>query len=113
MEQPEQLAEWIASAADDIKAIDLTKMDVRGNCSFADFIIVCEGRSQAHVRGICDRVEEALRKQGVRSNGVEGYSEGSWILMDYIDVVLHIFHPETRQYYKLEEIYKRNPAVKA
>lgn len=104
-----QKAKTIVHLIQEVKGKQIIMFDVQGQSSITDFVITCEGNSQAHVRGIADKVEENLKKLSVRNNGVEGYSEGSWILMDYDEVIVHIFHPETRNYYRLEEIHSSCP----
>jgi ribosome-associated protein len=98
------LADLLISEAEDIKAEDVRLFEVSEYSSIADYIIICEGRSQAHVKGIADRIEKAMKERNIAVN-IEGYAEGSWILIDCNDVILHIFHPETRKYYNLEEIH--------
>lgn len=102
-------AEQIIQAAQDTKAEDIQLYDLENQSPIADYVVICSGRSQAHVRGIVDNIEDALRKADVRCSAVEGYSEGSWILMDYSLVIVHVFHPETRTYYDLEELLKGHP----
>ncbi len=94
----------IVAAAQDTKAEDILLFDLERQSPITDFVLICSGRSQGHARGICDKIEERLKKLGVRPQSVEGYQEGSWILLDYHVVIVHIFHPETRRYYDLENL---------
>ena len=98
-------AERIVHEAQEIKAERIVLFDVTKTSSFTNYIIMCEGTSQAHVKGIAGYVEEKLRKEDKICGNLEGYTEGTWILLDYGDVVMHIFHPETRKYYNLEELH--------
>ena len=87
------------------KAEEIVGFATAGKSMIADSFIICHGNSQAHVKGIADRVELHIKKQGTRPNIIEGYSEGVWIVIDYGTLVVHIFHPEARNYYQLEELY--------
>lgn len=80
-------------------------LDVSSLSSFADYFIICAGKSGRQVQGIADRVEESLRKQGIRPLGVEGRGEGQWVLMDYGDVIIHIFYEPVRSFYDLESLW--------
>lgn len=108
MEDREQL-ELIVKAAQGTRAEDIIVFDMDKRSSITDFVLICSGRSQAHVRGISDRIEEFLRENGIRCGSLEGYQEGSWVLLDYGVVIVHIFHPETRVYYDLEELLVHYP----
>ena len=87
------------------KAQDLVLLDVRGISSFADYFLICSGRSSRQVQGIADRLEETLRDLGIRPLGVEGRREGHWVLMDYGDVIVHIFYESTRNVFDLESLW--------
>ena len=87
------------------KTHNMVQFDVRGKSVLTDYVLICEARSQAHGRGVCERVHEGLKELGVRPEGLEGEREGNWILMDYGDALLHIFHPEIRSYYDLEKLH--------
>jgi ribosome-associated protein len=100
----------IAAAADK-RAADITALDLRGISSVTDSFIICSGSSDTNVRAIADAVREKLREAGVKPFGVEGYREGTWILMDYIDFVFHIFHFEKRLAFALEDLWKDAPRL--
>ena len=108
MEEKEK-AQALIQAAQAVKAEEIVLFDMQGQSSFTDYILICQGRSQGHVKGIADRIKETLNESTVKPLSIEGYSEGSWVLMDYDEVIVHIFHPETRTYYNLEEIHKSSP----
>jgi ribosome-associated protein len=95
----------------DHKAQDLVLLDVREISSFADYFLICSGRSSRQVQGIADRLEEALRELGIRPLGVEGRREGHWVLMDYGDVIVHIFYGPVRDVYDLESLWSEARAV--
>lgn len=104
----EQVAQ-IIDAAQATRAEQIVVFDMQNKSAITDYVLICSGRSQAHVRGISDRVAESLREQGIRCSSVEGYQEGSWVLMDYGIVIVHIFHPETREYYDLDSLLNTYP----
>ena len=104
--------EKMVEAAQQTKAEDLFLYDMQNRSPITDFVLVCSGRSQAHVRGISDNIEERLKKAGVRCSSVEGYQEGSWVLLDYGIAIVHIFHPETRAYYDLESLLEGFPCTR-
>jgi ribosome-associated protein len=106
---PAALAESIAAAALDRKAADLAILDLRDISSIADFFVICTGRSDVHVRAICNRVEEKLADQDERPVAREGVAHGRWALLDYGDVVVHVFQPESRTFYDLERLWSHAP----
>lgn len=97
------------TAAQEVKAEDIVVYDMEDRSSITDYVLICSGRSQAHVRGISDKIDEALRKAGVRYHSMEGHQEGSWVLMDFDVLLVHVFHPETRTYYDLDGLLKDFP----
>jgi ribosome-associated protein len=110
---PEQLAESIAAHAADRKAIDVVELDVRGAVSYTDFFLICSGNTARQTKAIHDGVHQALKDEnGILPRRVEGLREASWILMDYLDVVVHvhIFTPEARDFYRLEQLWGEVPA---
>jgi ribosome-associated protein len=108
---PDQLAETIAAQAADKKAIDVVELDVRGVVSYTDFFLVCSGNTSRQVKAIHDGIHQALKDEnGILPRRVEGQTEATWILMDYLDVVVHIFTPEARDFYRLEQLWGEVPA---
>ena len=104
----QEFAEEAVTAALDTKAEDLLLYDMDGRSSITDYVLLCSGRSQAHVRGICDQIAHRLKQvYGVSPMSLEGEIEGSWVLLDFDVLLVHIFHPETRQYYDLESILEQ------
>ena len=91
------------------KAEEIIFIDAKYRSSLADSLIVCQGRSQLHCRSIAQNVEYNLKQEGKIFQGLEGEREGSWVLLDYGNIILHVFHPEIRKYYKLEELYSKRP----
>ena len=104
--------EKMVEAALETKAEDLFLYDMENRSTITDFVLICSGRSQAHVRGISDKIEQTLKKAGVRCSSVEGYQEGSWVLLDYGIAIVHVFHPETRAYYDLESLLEGFPCTR-
>jgi len=87
------------------KAHDIVVLNVGDLTPFADFFIICSGRSSRQVNAICDFVQVELKKQGIRPLSVEGKTEGHWVLMDYGHVIIHIFYEPTRKFYDLEGLW--------
>lgn len=98
---------------DDLKARQVVVLDLRGLNDATDFFVIASGTSDAHVRGIADSVVEKMGRQGVRTHHVEGLPTGRWVLLDYVDFVIHLFHPETRSFYQLERLWSDAPELLA
>lgn len=109
-EVPEAVRVAIA-AIDGRKAQDMLALDVRDVNDATDFFVIATGTSDAHVRGIAEAVMEALREGGQRPHHVEGLTVGRWVLLDYVDFVIHLFHPETRAFYQLERLWSDAPEL--
>ena len=107
-----ELARRIAALAQEKLAEDVVILDMRPECSFTDYFVIASGRNPRQTAAIWDEVHTQL-KQGERliPASVDGTREGTWILADYLDVVLHVFTPEAREYYKLEELWGDLPEV--
>jgi ribosome-associated protein len=103
---------WIARLAVDFKALDLVVLDVSGLSSFADFFVICSGKSSRQAQGISDNILESLGKEKVKPLGVEGHREGQWVLMDYEDVIVHIFYEPVRLLYDLESLWSEAERVR-
>ena len=99
-------------AAQDRKAVDLDLLDLKDVGSFTDFFLICSGTSSRHTQAISDAIMEQLEKSGVSPQHVEGYAEAQWILMDYLDFVVHIFSEQARRFYDLEWLWKRAARIK-
>lgn len=91
----------------DRKAYDLVVLDVRKLTSLADFFVICTGRSDTQVQAIAQSVEEEMRKVGEHPLSVEGYPHGQWVVMDFADIVVHIFVEPAREFYDLERLWAR------
>jgi ribosome-associated protein len=100
------LVEAIAAQALEKKAIDVTILDLRGVAGYTDYFVVCSGNTDRQTKAIHDGIHLELKKRhGVLPRRVEGLTEARWILMDYLDVVVHVFTPETRGFYRLESLW--------
>ena len=106
-----ELARFAAQAALDKKAEDLVVLDVRGLSSFTDFFVIMSGRSTRHVQGLAQAVDAALRHKNVKDGNTEGLNEGHWVLLDYNDVIVHIFYNEDRSFYDIEGLWHDAPRV--
>jgi ribosome-associated protein len=107
---PEELARTVSGYADDKKARDIVELDLRGVVGYTDFFVICSGTTERQTKAIHDGVYERLKKDhGLLPSRVEGLPEARWILMDYLDVVVHVFTPETRDYYRLEQLWGEAP----
>lgn len=98
-------------AAQDRKALDLDVLDLKGVCSFTDFFLICTGTSTRHTQAICDAIREGLEKSGISPAHVEGYLRAEWILLDYLNFVVHIFVEQARHFYDLERLWKTGKRV--
>ena len=100
-----------AKAALEKKAVDVLLLDVQAVSSIADYFLVCTGRSTTHMRTIADAIREALKADGVRPLHAEGEPASGWILLDYGDVLMHVFGEDTRAYYALERLWGDAPSL--
>jgi ribosome-associated protein len=100
-----------AQAALDHKAIDLAILEVKKLSSFADYFVISSGSSDRQVQAIASHIEEKLGKQGLHPLGIEGKREGRWVLLDYGDVIIHIFYNPIREFYDLERLWSDAPKV--
>lgn len=103
---PEEIADLAIEALEDLKAIDVQRLDVRHLTSMMDYMIVASGRSDRHVRAIADALVERCKARGVKILGQEGQESGEWILVDLTDVVVHVMLPKTRAFYEIEKLWE-------
>jgi ribosome-associated protein len=108
---PDRLAELISELASDKKAIDLVELDVRDAVGYTDYFIIASGNTDRQVKAIHDGIHQGLKDDhGILPRRVEGLTESRWVLMDYLDVIVHIFTPEARAFYRLEQLWGEVPA---
>jgi ribosome-associated protein len=107
----EALAAAVARYASDRKALDLVQMDLRAIIGYTDYFVICTGRTDRQTKAIHDAIYAGMKSaHGILPARVEGLPQARWILIDYLDVVVHIFTPETRDYYRLEQLWGEAPA---
>jgi ribosome-associated protein len=108
--EPAKLAELIAGYAADVKAIDIVELDLRDVLGYTDYFVICSGGTDRQTKAIHDRINEGMKKQhGILPRRVEGLREARWILLDYLDVIVHVFTPDARDFYRLEQLWGEAP----
>jgi ribosome-associated protein len=108
----EELARRIAEIADSKGATGIVALDVRGLVGYTDFLVICTARNERQAKAMHDEVYVRLkRERGLLPGSVEGAEEARWVLMDYLDCVLHVFVPEARDYYRLETLWGEAPRL--
>jgi ribosome-associated protein len=98
-------------AAEDRKALDLRVLHLQRVSDFADYFLICSGSNERQVQAIASAIEEKLRVEGARPLHIEGYNRGQWVLLDYGDLVVHVFQEQTRGFYALERLWSDAPDV--
>ena len=107
---PEDLLEAVAGYAADVKARDLVELDLRDVLGYTDYFVICTGNTDRQTKAIHDRINEGMKKEhGILPRRVEGLAEARWILLDYLDVVVHVFTPDAREFYRLEQLWGEAP----
>ncbi|MGB0987956.1 MAG: ribosome silencing factor [Pseudoalteromonas spongiae] len=102
---PRELLDFVIDKADDIKAVDITTLDMTDKSSITDYMVVCSGTSKRHVQSIANNVALEAKAQGIHIIGTEGQQEGEWVLLDLGDVVLHVMQESAREFYQLEKLW--------
>jgi len=103
----------VTTALADRKAVDAIVLDLRGLSSATDYFVIASGTSDAHVRGMAEHLMTALAPLGIAPHHVEGLVQGRWVLLDYVDFVVHVFHPQQRTFYQLERLWGDAPVIAA
>lgn len=106
-----ELVKTICKALSDKKALDIKIITIKAMTDIADYFIICSGKSAPQVKALYDSVDEVLSSQGIEPQRTEGVAEGRWIAMDYQNVVVHIFHQETREFYQLDKLWNNGANV--
>jgi ribosome-associated protein len=107
---PAELAGWIEGYAGDVKAVDVVELDLRGVLGYTDYFVVCSGNTDRQTKAIHDRIHLGMKNDhGLLPRRVEGLGEARWVLMDYLDVIVHIFTPDARGFYRLEQLWGEVP----
>jgi ribosome-associated protein len=99
------LAQRAATLCLDFKATDVVILDLAGVTDMTDYFVIASGTSDTHVRSIAERLMEEMKKEGSPAHHVEGLERGRWVLLDFVDVVVHVFHPTLREFYQLERLW--------
>ncbi|WP_457573722.1 ribosome silencing factor [Desulfolithobacter sp.] len=106
-----ELAAISCRVASDTKAEDLVVLDLRGLATFTDYFVIMSGRSTRHVQGLAEAIEGELSAKRITTKNCEGLSEGLWVLLDFDDLVIHIFYHDTRKFYDLEGLWHDAPRI--
>ena len=106
-----ELARVCARVAEDNKAEDLVILDVHGISSFTDFFVIMSGRSTRHVQALAESMENELRSKRIKTSRAEGLQEGKWVLLDFGDVIVHVFYYDQREFYDLEGLWHDAPRI--
>ena len=101
--EPEALR--AAHLAQDMKANDVVLLNLQGVTDMTDYFVIASGTSDTHVRSIGEHIVAEMKKEGVRVHHVEGVQQGRWVLLDFVDFVVHIFHPTLRSFYQIERLW--------
>ena len=110
--QSEQLARQLAAIADSKKADKVVVLDMRGLVAYTDFLTICTARNERQARAIVDEVRlRVKREKGLIPGGVDGGGDAGWTILDYLDCVLHVFTPEARDRYQLEDLWREAPRL--
>lgn len=112
-ERTSPLQQAVTTALDDMKAVNVRVLDVRGLTDIADTMVIASGNSDRHVRSIAERVVEKAKAAGFRPLGTEGERDGEWVLVDLQDVVVHVMLPRVREFYGLERLWDSGPELPA
>ncbi|HSH84274.1 MAG TPA: ribosome silencing factor [Guyparkeria sp.] len=109
----EEILEHVVEALEGLKAVDLVTLDVRERCNFTDYMVFASGTSDRHLRAMAEEATQALKAHGMRAMNIEGddVPQTEWILVDFIDVIVHLMLPETRALYQLEKLWSAPAAA--
>lgn len=111
MKEIERKLPIIVNACEETKAMDIKVLDIKGLTTIADYFVIVSGSSTVQVKAIADEIDEAMGKEGCPINRKEGYTTGRWILLDYGDIIVHVFHKEDREFYNIERLWADSKEV--
>jgi ribosome-associated protein len=103
--ESKELVKAIIEICEDVKAIDINTFEIDTNSSIADYYIICTGNSEPHIKAIRDRLEQDMKNAELAATAIDGGASSQWIVMDFHSVIVHIMHPEAREYYNLEQLW--------
>ena len=107
------VAHKVVATVSDKQAMDIVLLDTRGVCSFADYFVICSGETGRQIKAIYEEVEHTLKKDGILPHHREGTLDSGWLLLDFSDIIVHIFAPSEREYYQLDKLWsKATPVVR-
>ncbi len=105
LELSQSLVEKIITVCEDVKAVDIKTFDVSNSSSVADFYIICTGNSEPHLKAISEKLEKSMKDADLAASVIDGGASSQWIVMDFHGVIVHILHPDAREYYNLETLW--------
>lgn len=106
-----ELGRLAATVLDEKKAKDIKLLEIKDISTLGDYFVIASGSSSTQVKAMADEIEFRLKAEGVLPKRVEGYQSSSWIVLDYYDVIIHLFHEETREFYSLERLWSEAPQI--
>jgi ribosome-associated protein len=101
----------VVEAATDKQAVDIALLDARGVCAFADYFVICSGDSERQLKTIHEEIEHILKREGILPHHREGTTDSGWFLLDFGDVIVHIFAPTEREYYQLDKLWGQTTPI--
>ncbi|MBO4899538.1 MAG: ribosome silencing factor [Lachnospiraceae bacterium] len=110
-EQSKEMARLAVDALEDKKAVNIQVIDISSVSILGDYFIIANGTNRNQIQALSDNVEEALGRAGFNPKQIEGYNTANWVLLDYRDVIIHIFDPDSRSYYDLERIWRDGKVI--
>lgn len=113
MNSSKEMAQLAIKAMEDKKAEDVRIIDITGVSTIADYFIICSGNNASQIQAICDNVDEMLGRAGFEKKQIEGYESANWVLIDYRDIIVHVFDKQNRIYYDLERIWRDGKMIEA
>ena len=111
LKDAEAVARRAAAICEDAKAEDVVLYDVRKNSVLADYYLVVSGTSDPHLRALAKHLEKGLAEHGVKCRSISGTPESRWMIIDFADVLVHVFHPDLRGFYKIDELFAASPTI--
>jgi ribosome-associated protein len=110
-QESESFLDTATNAALAQKGFDIRRLDLRGAGSFADYFLIVSGTSERHVKGLADKISAQMKAVGAELIGISGYEFGEWIVLDYADIVVHVFYEPTRQYFEFDKLWSKAKAI--